>query len=524
MPKPAPTFNIINAMENPALFQRWFAGPTWGNWRTILKAAYALPMTSAELEFFHSVAGDREPPSAQVRELWVIGGRRSGKDSVASAVAAFSAAMFTGQKHLRPGERAMVMCLACDRDQSRIVLNYTRSFFTDVDLLKNLATRQTALGLELENGIDIAISTNNFRSVRGRPIVCAVLDETAFWHDERSMKPDEETLKAITPALASIPGSIVVGISSPWRKSGLLYRKFKQHYGQSGDILVIKAPTRLLNPTIPQAVVDRALEEDFHAAQSEWMGEFRTDISGYLDLEVIESAVDSGVIVRPPLAKFKYFSFCDPSGGARDSFGAAVAHDENGVAVLDCLIEIRSPFNPNVATADIAKVLKSYKLSETVSDRYAAEWPVSAFAQHGIRLRHSDRSRSEIFADCLPLFTSARARLLDNRRLVNQFANLERKTSSMGRDSITHGVGGFDDLCNSAAGALVLAAAPAIERGLSFFGTQTVSPISNEFGQNDGAGSNQSAYGWNNGNRPDNARYGDAPADFWRMIGDLESK
>ena len=58
----------------------------------------------------------------------------------------------------------------------------------------------------------------------------------------------------------------------------------------------------------------------------------------------------------------------------------------------------------------------------------------------------------------LPLFASGRARLLDNPRLVNQFAALERRTFPSGRDRIDHDRAGRDDLCNAAAGALVLAA------------------------------------------------------------------
>jgi hypothetical protein len=155
-------------------------------------------------------------------------------------------------------------------------------------------------------------------------------------------------LAAIKPALASPPRSIVIGISTPYRKRGLLYKKFKQHFGKDGDILVIRAPTRALNPTIPQEVVDEALEEDFQSAKAEWLAKFRDDIGGWADLALIEQAVDRGVTVRPPLAnkKFVYWSFCDPSGGARDSFTAAIAHDENGIAMLDCIVEIKAPFNP----------------------------------------------------------------------------------------------------------------------------------------------------------------------------------
>ena len=55
---------------------------------------------------------------------------------------------------------------------------------------------------------------------------------------------------------------------------------------------------------------------------------------------------DRGVTVRPPGAGMDYRSACDPSGGAHDSFTLCVAHNEGEVAVLDCLVEVKPPFNP----------------------------------------------------------------------------------------------------------------------------------------------------------------------------------
>jgi hypothetical protein len=450
-----PAISIDEALTDPELFQPWFEGETWDGWRAVLKAAYSLPMTGDEVDFFRSIA-ERDPPKRRVRELWCIVGRRGGKDSVASVIAAHSAALFTEGHRLRPGERALVMCLAVDRDQAKIVLNYTKSYFEDVELLKGLLGKKpTATGFELTNSVDVVISTNSFRSVRGRPILCAILDETAFWRDETSATPDEETYKAIKPALASLPGSMIIGISSPYRKAGLLYKKFKEHYGREGDVLVIKAPTRTLNPLIDQAIIDEAMAEDPAAARAEWGAEFRDDIAGFVDATVIEAAVDYGVTVRPPRAGVRYRSGCDPSGGARDSFTAAIAHDEGNIAVLDCVVEIKAPFNPTSATEQIAETLKAYGLTQTVGDKYAAQWVVDAFAKCGIKYAHSERDRSSIYLDALPLFTSGRVRLLDNKRLVNQFASLERRTSSAGKDRVDHGPGGHDDVCNSAALALI---------------------------------------------------------------------
>jgi hypothetical protein len=468
--EPAPVMNIITALDDPDLFGRFFPGDSWSGWRTILKATFGLPMDQTETSFFQSVAGNRLAPTKTVRELWAIVGRRGGKDSVASAVAAFAAATFDQQHKLRPGERAVVALIAVDRDQSKIILEYIRSFFVEIPLLAGMLERETQFGFELNNRVDITIITNNFRSIRGRAVLLAIFDECAFYRDESSSAPDEELYRAITPALASLaPGSMIIGISSPYRKSGLLFKKFKQHFGQDGEVLIIQAPTRTLNPTIPQELIDREIAEDPAAKRAEYLAEWRDDIGGWLAIETIEAAVDRGVAVRPPSHFHNtYVAGADPSGGSKDSFTAAISHNESGVAVLDAVLEIRPPFSPTEAVSQIAALLRAYGLSEVTGDRYAAEWVTSAFASSGIKYKNSERNRSEIYSDCLPLFTSGRARILDMPKLISQFASLERKTNPMGKDRIDHGVGGHDDLCNSAALAMVLATTASKVRRLYF--------------------------------------------------------
>src|SRR5947209_4930961 len=99
-------------MEDELLFAPWFRGESWWGWKVILKAASAEPLSAEELAFFRSVAGGRDPPTKRVKELWLIVGRRGGKDSVASVIVAHVAALFSDQDRLRPGERALVLCLA----------------------------------------------------------------------------------------------------------------------------------------------------------------------------------------------------------------------------------------------------------------------------------------------------------------------------------------------------------------------------------------------------------------------------
>jgi hypothetical protein len=464
--------DIVKAMSSPRLFQPWFNGPSWDGWRAVLKGAYGLPMTSTEVDFFRTVA-ERDPPKKRVREFWIIAGRRAGKDSVASMIAAHSAALFDQQHRLRPGERALVACIAFDRDQARIIHDYTRGYFAESPILQQLVQNDArAADFELSNGVDVSVMANNFRAVRGRPILCAILDEIAIWRDENSAAPDTETYNAIRPGLVTLaPDSMIVGISSPYRKSGLLYSKFKKHFGRNDDhTLVIKAPTRLLNPTVPQEEIDRDLEEDPTKARAEWLAEFRDDIGSWLDVATIEAAVDRGVTVRPPRAGLNYVGGCDPAGGSgSDSFTAAIAHAEkDGAVILDALLEIRPPYNPTSAVEQVAQLLKSYGLARAVGDKYAAGWTVEAFAKVGIRYQHSDRDRSAVYADTIPLFTSGRAHILDSKRLISQFASLERRTSPGGRgDKIDAPRGMHEDCANSASIALTLAAK--VKEPMKFF-------------------------------------------------------
>jgi hypothetical protein len=62
-----------------------------------------------------------------------------------------------------------------------------------------------------------------------------------------------------------------------------------------------------------------------------------------------------------------------------------------------------------------------------VADAYAAGWPISAFAKHGIGLSHASLSKSEIYVNVVPLFTSGRVRLLNHQRMVDQLCGLKRK-------------------------------------------------------------------------------------------------
>jgi hypothetical protein len=369
--------NIIECMEDPALFQPWFVGKSWNAWRVALKAAFALPMTSAERKLFRVLA-EREPPRKPVRELWAVCGRRAGKDSVASLIAAHMAAFFDPCGRLRRGERASVLCLATDKSQASIVLNYIKAFFSDIGYLRSMVERETVNGLELSNGVEIIVSPNDFRAVRGRAIALAILDELAFWRSDNSASPDTEVFSAIKPGTMTVAG-LVVGISSPHKKSGLLYERWKEHYGRDdSDVMVIRAPSATMNPTLDAKQIAAEIARDPAVGKAEWLAEWRDDLATFLDRLLIEAAVDVGVTVRPRIRNVTYRCFIDPSGGVGDSMTLGISHrGENDVVVLDCIVERPAPFQAQQIVSDFAKIMREYGVNTCTSDRYASSWVIA---------------------------------------------------------------------------------------------------------------------------------------------------
>jgi hypothetical protein len=126
--------------------------------------------------------------------------------------------------------------------------------------------------------------------------------------------------------------------------------------------------------------------------------------------------------------------------------------------VLDALQEFRPPFSPETVVADCVALLKIYKVHEAAGDRYAGEWPREQFGKLGVSYVVSEKTKSDIYRDALPLLNSGRVELLDHPRLVAQLLGLERRTARGGKDSIDHGPGAHDDLANAACGVLLPAA------------------------------------------------------------------
>jgi hypothetical protein len=313
---------------------------------------------------------------------------------------------------------------------------------------------RTADTRELSTGIVIEVRAASFRRLRGPTAVAVISTEVAFWmSDETSANADTEILNAVRPMLATTGGPLII-ISSPYAKRGELWELHRRHYGPEGDplILVAQGGSRDFNPTLPQRVVDRALERDRAAASAEFLGNFRDDIATFVSYEIVAACVGDHVEMAP-LSETKYHGFGDPSGGSADSFTLAISHKDGERIVIDAIREVRPPFSPDGVIDEFASLLKTYRIGRVVGDRYGGEFPRELFRKFGIEYRTAEKPKSDLYRDLLPLLNAGRIVLPKSDRLVNQICGLERRTARSGRDSIDHGPGSHDDLANCVAGA-----------------------------------------------------------------------
>lgn len=456
---------ILETLDDPHLFAPAFPDRgSWTAWEAFLAALFGLSMSEAHTALYQTHTGRQAPPGGSAREAWVVAGRRAGKSRVAALVAVYLACFRDYRRILAPGERGTLPIIAADRRQARTVLRYVLGLLEDCPMLAQLVASTTAESVELTTGVTIEVHTASFRSVRGYTVVAAVLDEVAFWRSEDSANPDREIVNALRPAMATVPGALLLGISSPYARRGVLWDAHRRYYGQDGDVLVWQASTRAMNPAVPEALVAAAYADDEAAASAEYGAEFRRDLEAFVAREALEACVVPGRHELPPLPGIDYVAFVDPSGGSQDSMTLAVAHAEGKGEprriVLDAVREIGPPFSPDAVVGDFATLLKSYRVTTVHGDRYGGEWPAERFQAHGITYKPAEQTKSDLYRDLLPLLNAGRVELLDVQRLHAQLLGLERRTARGGRDSIDHAPGAHDDLANAAAGALVGATGP----------------------------------------------------------------
>jgi hypothetical protein len=421
--------------------------PSWDAWRIIGRVIDGFPLVGDDMTTYTTLSGRSVLPD-DLREVWAIAGRGSGKTSFM----ALQAARYACRAY--PGIRGIprILLLAFVKEQAGVLFDYVSEFFDKDRELRKLIVGRTRSTLTLAHGVRIQTISANFRQVRAYSVAAAVCDEIAFWwNDVTNANPDQEIVRALRPALGKVPGSRLLVASTPFTEEGQLYDVHQRHYANddSRHILVVRAPTTVLNPSFDAARISIEEQEDPESAASEFGAAWRVAGGTLIRPEVYDSAVDKGVVERapvPPLGDDHYIAAVDLSGGTgQDSAALSIQHVEvdddatgagGACCVQDILREWLPPFDPGVMCGEIALECTRFGITEVVGDSFSEGFAASEFRRHGIAYLVSPRKTVEVVLDSLAVFNTHRVRVLDSPKARRQWLNLRRDYASGGRPTI----------------------------------------------------------------------------------------
>lgn len=96
-----------------------------------------------------------------------------------------------------------------------------------------------------------------------------------------SANPDHEIVATVRPAMARVPGALLLAIRSPYARRGVLWDAYRHHDGRDGDpVLVWQAETAGMNPAVDPDVIAEAYARDEADGGGRVWREFRRELAG----------------------------------------------------------------------------------------------------------------------------------------------------------------------------------------------------------------------------------------------------
>lgn len=419
-----------------------------------LRALYGLPLSEEQAAIFRNCTGADYAVPRRYQEAAALCGRRSGKTrKLLSRIAIYEAVLGGHERHLARGERGISLIVAQTfRAAKNLAFKAIESDLTGSPLLRSTVAEIRADEIDLTNGITIAVYPTSFRAFRGLTLVSLMADEIAFWNVE-GINPDREILAAARPAMATIPAAKLIMASTPYAKRGALYEAIKAGWGQAdSEVLVWKAPTPLMNPSISAAYLERERKRDPDTFRREFEAEPADSISTLFESDSIEACVVPGRRELPPHPGFAYVAALDAAFRG-DTFTLGICHQEQNHVVFDLLLgwegSKRQPVNLEAVSAEIGRLCAEYRITDVLGDQYCAQPVKEALARHGLRFQErafTARFKAEIYQSLKHQVNQGTIELLDHPKSLRELSTIELRLTSGGNAQIgAPEIGGYHD-------------------------------------------------------------------------------
>lgn len=426
-----------------------------------LRAIYGLELKGEQLALAEQMAGSAWQPGTEQREAVFICGRRSGKSDKLAANVAIYEAFFRDHK-LSPGETGVVLLLAQNMRQAKVVKGYIEGKIDKSPILRRHVVAKRSQELELDNRITIAIHPASFRSVRGLSVVCCICDEIAFWWTEDNYaNPDVEVIRAVRPAMATFPHGKLLMVSSPYTMGGVLWDAWRNR-DTDEHTLVWHAPTRLMNPTVPASFLKREQSRDPENYRREYDAEFTEAVSGFLPVDSIDGCVVPGRVELAPDNEVHHYVAAVDAAYKGDKFTMAVAHYDRDrkVLVMDLLTgwqgSRKVPLRLGEVMPQIKALCEKYGIYNVLGDQFGAEPLKDAFLRQHLNYEErtfTNQSKADIYATLRTRIIDGTIELLDHEPSLKELRGLELEHLPGGNIRIGHGrrSGGHDDYADAMA-------------------------------------------------------------------------
>jgi hypothetical protein len=456
--KPSNLPDIIRFCEDP----RYLGLSLSPAQRLILKVIFGVPLDAAELPLFQQISGRTRDPQRAFRVVTIAAGARGGKTGFIMAPTLLWHALF-GDHKPAVGEVIRIALVAQDLEAASVAFDYMVGYMErSPELRTRIVGKPLRRRMVVKNrgGYEVEIRTFpcTARSARAYSFAAAGIDEMAFFRfQEGAAAQDVEVEASIRRGMLSQKNPVLIKVSTPYAREGVLYRDVQEYFGRddSDDVLVMRAPSGVLNPQIS---ADRLAEEqrimDPQRFAREYEAEFVDAATAWLSNELIEAAVDTGVTERAPMPGVVYVMAIDPSGGGKCGFALVVGHYEMRDGKRTFVHDLgRVWMKPKSGALDLRAVCvevwgiaQRYNVTKVYSDRYAGQWPSQWLREiSGGALMLTDPevakpdgsmvylNKSAAFVEVGPHFRTGAVRLLDDPTLARELRNLEVRTGQAGR-------------------------------------------------------------------------------------------
>ncbi len=418
----------------------------------VLRVLYGLPLTDEQYKILEQLTRPEivyESGTEKTEGNFVVGAR-GGKSMLSSVIALYEATARAKhwKKFLLPGETGYAVITATRQKQSETIIQANAFRLLEGSKIAHMIDKPLAAELQLTNGLCIASFPCNSTAARGLPIFLLIFDEIAHYRVE-GPKADSLIYNALRPRMAQFPGAKCLKISTPSAKQGLLWDEFSDGFDVP-DRLTIQAETRLINPEIPQAFIDKEYKRDPDNALREFGAKFAESVSGFFEscIDKLNDAFSGGTEDTPSNRQFgtDYVAAIDQSGLAgRDRFAFSIAHKDTDERIPVDVTRTCETKDLDLILAEIEQLCAQYGITTVLADQYALGFVANAFEKRNITIEKR-ATLASLYVDFKTLILAGRVELPVNDALKQGLTRTEvfyNKSNSLSvahpRDRYGHG-------------------------------------------------------------------------------------